>query len=413
MNRREFLSTNISLGLGMMGLLSPFKPLLASSAITNKKIIVLTLTGANDGANAFPPFTEQNYYDIRPTIAIKAADAFNLNGTLGMHPALSGLQTIWNNGDMALFPATHCGANPNRSHFYQFDFYARGDYTTTSYNDGKGFLARFIDAKYSSSSGIEALDFSGGLKSFNASNIPVLIMPNPSSISFGYDKTLSNSVVEQLKNFNTTQTRSGVANDYKTTQDILFERITTLENMSFSTTSGFSTLKRKLTHAVDMFRNLPELDLVQIVKGGWDTHSAQGGNDTDGRHYKLLKDVGDSIKATYDSLTSAEKNNVLILVTTEFGRTAHENGSEGTDHGHASAWFAVGGGVQNQFIDTWPGFKITDLVDGRYTAQATDYRDIYAEAFKWAGLTETQAASCFPEYSYHQVNSSNGYLNHS
>jgi uncharacterized protein (DUF1501 family) len=307
MNRREFLSTNISLGLGMMGLLSPFKPLLASSAITNKKIIVLNLIGANDGANAFPPFNEQNYYDIRPTIAIQPKDAFNLNGTLGMHPALSGLQTIWNNGDMALFPATHCGANPNRSHFYQFNFYARGDYTTTTSNDGKGFLARFIDAKYSSSSGIEALDFSGGLKSFNASNIPVLIMPNPSIISFGYDKTLSNSVVEQLKSFNAAQTRSGVANDYKTTQDILFERITTLENMTFSSTSGFSTIKRQLTHAVDMFRNLPELDLVQIVKGGWDTHSEQGGNNTDSRHYKLLKDVGDSIKATYDSLTSAEK----------------------------------------------------------------------------------------------------------
>jgi uncharacterized protein (DUF1501 family) len=420
MNRREFLKTNvgltisskISLGIGITGMLSPFKNVLATGNITGKKIVVLNLTGGNDTANAFPPIESadaSNYYTIRPTIAIPDSDIIRLNNNpiLGMHPSLRGLEDIWNNGDMALFPATHCGANPNRSHFNQFVFYARGGYTSNSSIDGTGYLARYLNHKYQTSNGIEAFDFSGYLKNYNASNIPVLILNNPDSISFGYDKAISNNVVNQLKSFNAIKARSGVASDYKDTQGALLDRISTLENTNFSTgvqnsaSYPSSTLGRQLKQAAGMLRNLPELEMVNIVKGGWDTHSDQGGKT--GAHANLLQDIGDGIKAFYDDL-GADKNKVMLVINTEFGRTAAENGSKGTDHGHASAWFVIGGGVKSQFMDSWSGFKNTDLVSGRFTAQATDYRDIYSGVFKWAGLSESQAESCFPEYSFNDLN---------
>lgn len=403
LSRREFLQCSAA---GLLALLVPMKPLAAQNAISGRKLVVLFLAGGCDTVNAFPPNLEQNYYDIRPTIAIPDDEVLTLNGCeLGMHPALSELQGIWDAGHMALFPAAHCGPNPNRSHFYQYDFYDRGDYTTNSTTDSTGWLARFLNSRYTQSNGIEAFDFYGRTKVFNASAIPVLAVSNPDNVRTGPNTALANAVVGHLRELADSKQRSGPSHDYTQTQEVLFDRINTLDGIDFSVdpqngaTYPSSTLGRQLHQTAVLLRNLPELEVIQIAKGGWDTHNEQGAGT--GRQADLFTDVGDSLRAFYDDL-GAERDNVTVILRTEFGRTAHENGSFGTDHGHASAWVALGGAVQGGQYGAWPGFDIADLASERYTAQTIDYRDILAEALNWMGMSDP--AAVFPEYTYNAFN---------
>lgn len=398
-------------GIGMLGFLTPMQPLHAvSSPISGKKLVHLFLYGGCDTANAFVPYQEENYYTIRPTIAIPESDLLPLsNCELGLHPALSGLQRIWDAGHMALFPATHSGPNSNRSHFYQFNYFDRGDYTTSNtLNNGNGWLGRYLNVKYTNSSGIEAFNFDSVTKAFNGSVIPVITEPNPSSIDIAPTEEISNTLKTHLRDLIDSKSRTGASHDYTQTQQTLFDRLGTLDAIDFSSTQNqatypSTTLGRQLRQTATLLRNVPELEVINLIKGGWDTHSDQGG--TTGKFSTLLQDVGDSIKAFYDDL-GAERNNVVVVVHSEFSRTAHENGSQGTDHGRASAWFVVGGdNVLGGQKGAWPGFKTSDLDGGRWTAQRTDYRDVLSQILvRHMGISQSDTETIFPGYTYHEEN---------
>ena len=399
-NRRKFLSRMLVAGAGI-SLLPYAKPAFATN-VQGRKLIVVTLNGGCDTANAFPPYQESHYYSIRPTIAIPAEDVIPLNGSdLGMHPALAPLTDIWDAGDMALFPATHCGANPNRSHFYQFDFYSKGAYTTSSsFNDGNGWLGRYLDEYYSgSSNGIASFDLYGGNRIFHGSSVPVFVSGRPDNLTMGGDTALADAVAAQLQ-AGMSRPRTGVTQNYAKTQNELFDRLSTVNDIDFNVTPSNnasypdSTFGRKMKHAAILLRNIPELSVLQVDRGGWDTHKDQGG--VTGTQATLLADVASGIRALYDDLGS-DMSNVTIVVQTEFGRTAHENGSLGTDHGVASAWWVVGGSVNGGQIGTWPGFSDNELDSGRFTAQTTDYRDIFSEVLAWQGFSSPE--NLFPGYS--------------
>lgn len=305
---------------------------------------------------------------------------------------------------MALFPATHCGKNPNRSHFYQLDFFDKGAYTTNiNLNDGSGFLARYLNYKYSSSNSIEVYDFSANRNMFNNLNIPALSI-DPESLSLGVNDSISLPIVESIRN----QTQiTNLGQSYQQVQNALFNKIDILKAIDFSPNQdkySDTNLSKQLRQTATLLRNIPELEIIQMTHRNFDSHSNQGGSESDGAQFKLLQVLGNALQEFYNDMGN-DMQNIVIIVRTEFGRTAAENGSKGTDHGHASGWFVISKDLaQSGMVGTWPGFTNDDLAYGRYTAQTTDYRDIYAEIFKWAGLTETQAESCFPEYSYNSYN---------
>ncbi len=412
LSRRNFIKATGVLGLS--NLILPNYLFAAPTAISDHKLVVLYLSGGNDSVNSFVPFNETNYYTKRPTLAIPAnqllmPSSVSGNFDFGFHPALSGLKSIYDNGDMALFPTTHSGTNSNRSHFFQNDYLSQGKHTSNTggvTQSRGGWLNNFLEEKYGVSKGIEAFNFNSNLKALEGDFIHTKLS-NPDNIFLGGNNNISGQSQEILKQFRQNTALSDLSEKIASSQTLLNNNQEIFKNINFDEVQNNanypdSSLARQLKQSVALFRNIPEFKISFMAKGGWDTHSEQAPC-----HSSLLEELGDSIKAFYDDLGS-ERNNVTLLVMSEFGRTALENGSAGTDHGAATAYFAIGGSQINGGVKTsWPGYTDEDLDRGRYLQQTTDYRDLLVEALNWIDdgtkLTNAELSSSFIEYSWDQV----------
>jgi uncharacterized protein (DUF1501 family) len=136
---------------------------------------------------------------------------------------------------------------------------------------------------------------------------------------------------------------------------------------------------RELAAAAALLRENPDLAVITLSLGGWDTHSEQGG--ANGRQASLLRVLSRGVAAFLSDL-GARADSVAVLIQTEFGRTVHENASAGTDHGMASTWMAIGNHFQGGVHlgrSGWPGLEQSGLVDGRFLPPSIDYRDVYAD----------------------------------
>jgi uncharacterized protein (DUF1501 family) len=149
-----------------------------------------------------------------------------------------------------------------------------------------------------------------------------------------------------------------------------------------------------------------ELELATVDIGGWDTHSDQGAGAPTGRQARRLAEFADGLMALYTDLGPL-MDRVIILTMTEFGRTAKENGSRGTDHGCAGAWFAVGNRVAGGIHagpTGWPGLAPDELRDGRYLDLTIDYRDILGDLLLGhLGGDAGDVATVLPGHSYSPV----------
>jgi uncharacterized protein (DUF1501 family) len=141
-------------------------------------------------------------------------------------------------------------------------------------------------------------------------------------------------------------------------------------------------LGSNLAATAALLREEHELSVVAISDGGWDTHSHQGG--ATGRQATQLANLAAAL-AAFDADLGSRRDDVAVLVQTEFGRTLRENASGGTDHGGASTWMVISstmrGGIH---LGTrgWPGLDEGSLLDGRALAPAVDFRDVYADLLR-------------------------------
>jgi uncharacterized protein (DUF1501 family) len=153
------------------------------------------------------------------------------------------------------------------------------------------------------------------------------------------------------------------------------------------------------------------MQIAQIIKAdvglevafadlsGWDTHANQGA--AAGQLSNRLREFGDGIAALYRDLGDRMRN-VVIVTMTEFGRAIKQNGSGGTDHGHASALFMAGGPVKGgKVYGKWPGLAPEKLFEGRDLALTTDFRDVFAEILA-KHMRSTDVAKIFPGFTPHQ-----------
>ncbi len=384
---------------------------------STRKLVVLLLQGGNDGVNTVIPLDSaeySNYQALRPTIGIPEefvlpyGTAAN-NVALGLHPSLSSLMPLQNN--LAIFPATHSGAFSNRSHFFQYDFFGAGLYVgETGLNDSKGWLGRYLDNKNTiEPEGIVAFDFtSGKFRLTNSSNF-ILGLSNPANASLGTGAAQADAIWNDVK-----ATLGGTTGinpiKYSQDQQRLFDEVLPrlAATVDFSRAPAVSYpggLGTNLKRAADMLLGLPELEVVHVSVGGFDTHRNQvaAGDTTAGNHANLLQALGDSLAAFYNDLAGADASlhsNVTVVVQTEFGRTAAENANLGTDHAQASTWMAFGAPVIGGVYGDYPGLGAGDLESGRYLRETVDYRDILSEILgpKFLGESAANVNSIFPGY---------------
>lgn len=388
MNRRIFMKGLLAAG-ATNGLLSgnplSFKVNTAKAA-EGKTLIVIFQRGGCDGLNSVIPYTEQRYYELRPTIGIAPPDSSNaesavdLDGTFGLHPALAPLQQIYQAGDMAVMPTVHY-PSATRSHFSGQHFIESGQ----QLNESDGWLNRHLQTQQFNSSfravgigdelaqslrGSETVASLTSLDSFSlgvSGEDQSLLLQNMGQV---YAQSAGNSPTRQLLH------RFGL----KVTQDLdLIQQIRaqpyTPENGAVYPNNSFG---RSLMQIAQLVKSGIGLELATASIGGWDTHSSQGGGQSGGRQARSHASFAQGINALYTDL-GAMMQDVVIMTQTEFGRTAQENGSQGTDHGYASSWYAIGGGIQSGIYGQWPGLAEDQLERGRFLAMTVDYRDIYAE----------------------------------
>lgn len=429
------LAASMTLPAGFLPSISLAAPVPAA-----KKLVVMQLKGGNDGANTVIPIdtTQYGHYSaLRPDIglpqnAVQYFGSTTLLGTttpvdLGLHPSFSALLQPALMSKLAVFPATHSGSGSDTSHFFQFDYYDNGYFVQAANTaDNTGWLGRYLASKFGQQhpDGIVAFDF-GTPRKLLRGNIPSISLSDPANQDLGAGSVAAGYAIWDDVKAASLDNTAGFTGKFASAQNELFENALQRldpQNVTFRTSaSGYPTSRfgPKLRKTVDMLVGLPELELVHMEEGGFDTHNSQVAVDSNGmvtdptmgNHANILKNLADSLAAFYADLQAMDQANgttlladTIVVVMSEFGRTLDGNGNAGTDHGQAGAWFVFGDSVTGGVYGEYPGMGPSEVVmngAGRsWLKQTVDYRDILSELLgpKFLGASAVNANAAFPGY---------------
>ena len=381
-SRRYFLKGGGIAMLGMASLPSFLQRAVAESASPNKKkMVVLFQRGAMDGLNVVVPFAEPNYYRLRPTIAIPQPQsgsldaALDLDGFFGLHPSLQPLMPLFQNGQLAVVHAVG-SPDPTRSHFDAQDFMESGTPGVKATEDG--WLNRAMQSMpEESASPFRAVAFGPYLPRTLAGSAPAVAIPDlkqfkmygpQQTVEGGFEAMYAQTVDQALRGVGT-ETFEAIDQLKKINPDAYQP-----ENGAQYPTSRFG---KSLMEIAELFKADVGLEVAFLDSGGWDHHVNEGG--VQGQLSNLLRDLGQGIAAFHQDMGD-RMGDVVFVSMSEFGRTAHENGNRGTDHGHANCMFVMGGDVKGGKVYTrWPGMNDGQLYQDRDLAVTTDYRSVLSE----------------------------------
>jgi uncharacterized protein (DUF1501 family) len=365
-------------------------------------IIAIFQRGAMDGISAVVPFGDRDYASVRPQIAIPAPktgsldSALDLDGFFGLHPALATFKPIYDAGQLAVVHAVGSPDN-TRSHFDAQDYMESA--TPGNKGTADGWLNRYLQSKRDSkATPFRAVSFTANLPRTLLGPAPAIAMTNISD--FGVRAGQGNGQI--AKGFEELYSQ-GMSDVLHGTGKEAFEAVKMLKKANpqqYAAGNGVNYPRSPFGQALLQIAQLIKSDLgVEVAftdVGGWDTHANQGSSR--GQLALRLQDFSQGIAALYKDLGDRMRN-IVILSMTEFGRTIRQNGSGGTDHGHASCLFALGGPVRGgKVYGQWPGLAPEHLYEGRDLALTTDFRDVFSEvAARHLGAANLNAV--FPGFS--------------
>lgn len=407
MDRRFFLKTG-GIGLASLGLMSvapKFLHQFANAATLTdgygKKKILITVfqRGAVDGLNMVVPYGESEYYDLRRTIAVPKPNqtdgAINLDGFFGLHPSLKPFESFWKNKQLAI---VHSAGSPDntRSHFDAQDYMESGTPGVKSTRDG--WLNRVLQTKTDKEvSPFRAVAMDQQIPRSLVGRAPTIAMTNLADFAINAG-AYTNAVQGGFEGVWQQKANDGLGDTGKET----FEAVNFLKKANpaqYKAANGAqypnSQLGRSLLQIAQLIKAGVGLEVAFAETGGWDTHSNEGGSR--GQLANLLRDFGQAIAALATDL-GKQMDDVVILTMSEFGRTARENGTRGTDHGHANATFILGNSVKGgKVYGDWKGLSSSQLNEGRDLAVTTDFRDVFGEV-AYRHLGNKNLDKIFPHY---------------
>jgi len=379
MERRSFIKRT-SLATAALWIPNFLKPLESFVADEYRNLVIIQLSGGNDGLNTVIPFENDIYYNARKTIAIPKNNVLKLTNDLGFHPSMSGLQGLYNDGLMCVI--NNVGyPNPNRSHFRSMDIWQ----SATDANEYKntGWIGRYLDSSCNECNhpylAIE-LDqtLSLALKGDTKKGIAV---SNPQQL---YNETRE-PFFKQLKDLAPNNDHDNVAYLYKTmaetyaSAEYIFETSKTYKN-NFEYPKN--NIAKQLKEIATFIGSGLNTRVYYASMGGFDTHVGQLN-----RQENLLKQFSEGVTAFIQNLKSMNKlNDTTVMVFSEFGRRVNQNASNGTDHGTANNVFILGSNLKKQgFYNAAP--DLTNLDEGDIKYQI-DFRNIYATLLNnWLKVT--------------------------
>ena len=346
-----------------------------------KRLVVIFQRGAADGLNIVVPWREPNYYAMRPSIAIPQKEVLDLDGFFGLHPAMSSLQPLFKQGHLAIVHATG-SPDPTRSHFDAQDFMESGTPGVKSTQDG--WLNRALQAedlrRKQAHTAFRAVALGSDVPRTLAGPVPALAIsnvqdfvvggrgPKPAPVSSAFESMYDQSSDTVLHS----------AGD-STFEAIKMLRATDPAHYQPDPSAQYpsSPFAKNLMQIAQLLKANLGVEAAFTDIGGWDTHQNQGS--VNGQLADRLRDFSDSIAAFWRDL-GAGAESVTLVTMSEFGRTAHQNGTGGTDHGHANAMFVLGGTVKGgKVYGKWPGLADHQLNEGRDLTITSDYRQVLGE----------------------------------
>lgn len=351
-----------------------------SAAANKKKLIILFQRGAADGLNIVVPYREKNYYAMRPSIAIAQEQVLDLDGFFGLHPSMSAFKPLYDQGHLAI---VHAAGSPDttRSHFDAQDYMESGTPGVKVTQDGWLNRALQDEALTGRPSAFRAVALGTQVPRTLQGKLPAIAVNNLADFSVG-GKGPTTSPISNA--FQAMYDQSTDAVLHGTGQET-FEAVRMLKAANpahYEPAAGVVYPNTPFGNSLKQIAQLIKADLgVEAAFsdiGGWDTHQNQG--NVNGQLANRLKEFSETIAAFWKDM-GADAENLTLVTMSEFGRTARQNGTGGTDHGHANVMFVLGGNVKGgQVYGRWPGLANEQLNEGRDLAVTTDFRRVLGEA---------------------------------
>ena len=383
---RRFFLRNGALALAGTTALPAFLTRAVFAATTEataqgKKLVVIFQRGAADGLNIVVPWRETNYYAMRPTIAIPQKQVLDLDGFFGLHPAMASLVPLYQQGHLAIVHATG-SPDGTRSHFDAQDFMESGTPGIKSTRDG--WLNRALQAedlkRRQPHTAFRAVALGNDVPRTLAGKIPALAISNVQDFAVGGrgPKPAPTATAFEAMYDESSDSLLHSAGD-STFEAIKMLRATDPAHYQPSPDANYPNngFANNIKQIAQLLKANLGLEAAFTDIGGWDTHQNQGS--VDGQLANRLREFSDGIAAFWRDM-GPDAENITLVTMSEFGRTAHQNGTGGTDHGHANVMFVLGGQVKGgKVYGKWPGIGDHQLNEGRDLAITTDYRQVLGE----------------------------------
>ena len=391
--RRDFIkksATTVAVGLAVPPWLAKMvwadsvadNALAASGQAAGRSLVVIQLTGGNDGLNTVVPYADSAYRNARPVLAHPSDKVLHLTDTIGLSPVMGGMKTLYDQKKLAIVQGVGY-PNPNHSHFRSMEIWQTAEPEKLG---TEGWVGRYLDAIRSGrTSPLTGINI-GNEASEAFTNAHAAVPTIQGLANFGV--VFPSNAEGQARTAALKQVQMG---DTNTPYGKFFQQ-TAAETYDSADkiTAGISRYHSAVEYPKSAFgKGMQEIAqliaanlgtrVYYISTGGFDTHTQQIR-----RHDQLWQDVSDSLLAFQTDLDGMSNGNqVLTLAFSEFGRRVHENANGGTDHGTASEMFLLGSTVKGGLYGAYPRLTDLDAGDLKYS---TDFRAVYATVLdRWLG----------------------------
>ena len=400
MTRREFVHGGVAaftVGFAAPAFLSD---LARAQGRAQRNLVVLYLSGGNDALSTLIPYTDQQYYARRPTLAIPAANVLQIGSDrsgrpLGLNPRLPGLKSIFDAGRLALIQRTGY-PNSSRSHFLGTDIWSTGDPGSPQ---GTGWLGRYLDSLPSPVDPLTAWSTVRETpRTLLARTVGVPSIPSVAGYAFASPNTPADaayardSAIRIASHLPPDRPHLAFVNATAQAAFATLDRVAAVGGYAPSVAypnNGFAQALRAIAGAMAQGVGTR---VFWVQTGGYDTHAGQNTNAANGAYPVLMGLLNDGVTAFYRDLENQGLlGDTLILQFSEFGRRIGENGSQGTDHGAGGLMMALGGAVRGGIYGTAANLNPapdnpTLENNGGDVRHETDFRSVYARVIdSWLG----------------------------
>jgi len=390
-HRRQFLTHTLKASslIALNAIVPQFVARTAHAAAPGKDniLVVLELTGGNDGLNTVIPYADDLYHKARPTLRQTRNDVIRLDDHVGLHSAMRGFRPVWEQGQLAVVQGVGY-PNPQRSHFEAMDIWQSADPRGAIAN---GWLGRAAVERGDDSGGVPILHIGRGRLPLAVTGAPgggaVTVSGQDSfHLELGGGQAAQQKVRRRL--LDELAAPTGKAGENELVSFVQRQQVQTLtaveqlrellEGPNAVSRQG-SGLGQKLQLIAGLVAKGFGTRIFYVSLEGFDTHSFQGTT-----HNTLLAELADSVGAFFQALkATGHDRRVRLMTFSEFGRRVKENGSRGTDHGAASCLFVAGPSVRGGVVGQHPSLSDLDADDLKFH---TDFRRLYATLLDdWLG----------------------------